>query len=91
MNYAVNIFVWLKVVQTNCKQGDKLKTEPKEGMIFMRKFQIPKAPRTTSKSIRMPNEIIEGIEEAITGKDCTFTAFVVEACRVALENLREAK
>jgi hypothetical protein len=29
------------------------------------------------------------VEEAIRGKDCTFTAFVVEAVRVALENLRE--
>ena len=29
------------------------------------------------------------VEAAIRGKDCTFTAFVVEAVRVALENLRE--
>lgn len=55
----------------------------------MRKFQIPKIPPTTSKSIRMPNDLIDEVEEAIKGKDCTFTAFVVEAVRVALENLRE--
>lgn len=29
------------------------------------------------------------MEEAIRGTDCTFTAFVVEAVRVALENLAE--
>ena len=29
------------------------------------------------------------VEEAIQGTDCTFNAFVVEAVRVALENLRE--
>ncbi len=55
----------------------------------MAKFKIPKIPPTTSKSIRFPNDIIEDVEKAIQGKDCTFTAFVVEATRVALENLRE--
>lgn len=55
----------------------------------MATFRIPKIPPTTSKSIRFPNNIIEEVEEAIRGKDCTFTAFVVEATRVALENLRE--
>ena len=46
-------------------------------------------PPTTTKSIRFPNNVIEGVEEAIKGKDCTFTAFVVEAVRVALENIKE--
>lgn len=55
----------------------------------MAKFKIPKIPPTTSKSIRFPNDIIEEVEKAIHGKDCTFTAFVVEATRVALETLRE--
>ena len=31
------------------------------------------------------------VEEAIRGTDCTFSAFVVEAVRVALENLQEQK
>ena len=55
----------------------------------MRKFEIPKTPRSTNKSVRFPNDIIEEVEEAIREKDCTFTAFVVEATRVALENLKE--
>lgn len=55
----------------------------------MRKFEIPKTPRSTTKSVRFPNDIIEEVEEAIREKDCTFTAFVVEATRVALENLKE--
>ena len=55
----------------------------------MAKFKIPKIPPTTSKSIRFPNDIIEEVEKAIQGKDCTFTAFVVEATRVALETLWE--
>ncbi len=53
----------------------------------MKKFKIPSIPPTTSKSIRFPNDVIEKVEEAIQGKNCTFTAFVVEAVRVALENL----
>ena len=55
----------------------------------MKKFQIPAVPPTTNKCIRFPNNIIEEVELAIEGKQCTFTAFVVEAVRVALENLKE--
>lgn len=55
----------------------------------MQRFQIPKVPRTETKSVRFPVDIIQQVETAIQGKDCTFTAFVVEAVRVALNNLRE--
>ena len=55
----------------------------------MKKFKIPSIPPTTNKSIRFPNDIIEAVEDAIKGRDCTFTAFVVEAVRTALENLEE--
>ena len=52
-------------------------------------FKIPSTPSSTNKSIRFPNDIINNVENAIKGKDCTFSAFVVEAVRVALENLDE--
>ena len=55
----------------------------------MKKFKIPNTPSSTNKSIRFPDDLIEQVEEAIRGQDCTFSAFVVEAVRVALENLRE--
>ncbi len=46
-------------------------------------------PHTTNKCIRFPNNIIEEVESVIKGKDCTFSAFVIEAVKVALANLRE--
>ena len=55
----------------------------------MRKFKIPAIPQSTSKSIRFPNDVIDEVEEVIRGTNCTFSAFVVEAVRVALENLKE--
>ena len=55
----------------------------------MKKFKIPVVPATTNKCIRFPNNLIEDVEKEITGKDCTFSAFVIEAVRVALENLHE--
>jgi len=55
----------------------------------MKKFKIPSIPPTTNKCIRFPNNIIDDVENAIKGKNCTFTAFVVEAVRVALENIKE--
>ena len=51
----------------------------------MRKFKIPKPEYT----IRFPNSVIDAVEEAIRGTECTFSAFVIEATRVALENLLE--
>lgn len=57
----------------------------------MKKFKVPTTPSTTNKCIRFPNDVIEQVEDAIRGKDCTFTAFVIEAVRVALENLEEDK
>ena len=55
----------------------------------MKKFKIPSIPPTTNKCIRFPNDVIENVENAIKGKICTFTAFVIEAVKVALENLKE--
>ena len=57
----------------------------------MREFKIPSIPPTTSKCIRFPNDIIEEVEKDIQGKNCTFSAFVIEAVRVALEDLKEEK
>lgn len=55
----------------------------------MKNFKIPSIPPTTNKCIRFPNDIIEKVESSIVGKDCTFSAFVIEAVRVALENLED--
>lgn len=60
-------------------------------MARKRKFQIPAIPPTTSKSIRFPNDIIEGVEKAIQGTTCNFSAFVVEATRLALEDLQDSE
>lgn len=55
----------------------------------MKKFKIPTTPSTTHKCIRFPNNVIDNVEKAIRGKECTFTAFVIEAVKDALENLDE--
>ncbi len=55
----------------------------------MGNFKIPSIPPTTNKTIRFPNDVIEQVENAIQGKDCTFSAFVIAAVRAALENIEE--
>lgn len=55
----------------------------------MGKFQIPRTPATTNKTIRFPNDVIERVEAAIAGKECTFSAFIIEAVRVALQDIEE--
>lgn len=59
-------------------------------MTRKRKFKIPAVPPTTSKSIRFPNDVIEEVENAIRGTTCNFSAFVVEATRLALEDLKDS-
>lgn len=59
-------------------------------MVRKRKFKIPAIPPTTSKSIRFPNDVIEEVENAIRGTTCNFSAFVVEATRLALEDLKDS-
>lgn len=54
-------------------------------------FSIPKTPRSTTKSIRFPNEVIDQVNDAIAGTDCDFTKFVVAAVRSALVSLEEQK
>ena len=53
-------------------------------------FQIkPDKRETENKTIRFPVELIEEIEQAIRGKDVTFSGFVLQACRYALDNLKD--
>ncbi|MBR4288773.1 MAG: hypothetical protein IKT50_04990 [Clostridia bacterium] len=55
----------------------------------MGNFKIPSIPPTTNKTVRFPNDVIAQVEKAIEGKDCTFSAFVVAAVRLALSDLKE--
>jgi hypothetical protein len=55
----------------------------------MARFKIPNTPPTVNKTVRFPNDVVEGVEKAIQGKECTFSAFVIAAVRAALEDLQE--
>ncbi|SHJ24730.1 YlcI/YnfO family protein [Pseudobutyrivibrio xylanivorans] len=46
---------------------------------------------TENKTVRFPLDLIHRIEEAITGKDVTFSGFVIQACEFALENMEKDK
>lgn len=54
-------------------------------------FQIPSRPPTVNKTIRFPSDVVEEVEKAIQSKDCTFSAFVIAAVRMALEELQETE
>ena len=55
----------------------------------MGKFKIPENPPTVNKTIRFPSDVVDDVENAIKGKDCTFSAFVIAAVRAALEDMKE--
>ena len=53
----------------------------------MGKFKIPETPPTINKTVRFPSDVVDRVEAAIQGKECTFSAFVIAAVRAALEDL----
>lgn len=55
----------------------------------MGRFQIPSTPPTVNKTIRFPSDVVEEVEQAIQGRNCTFSAFVIAAVRTALEEIQE--
>ena len=51
-------------------------------------FQIkPDRKETENKTVRFPVELIDKIEKALVGKNATFSAFVIQACEYALDNM----
>lgn len=51
-------------------------------------FQLKSAKKESeNKTIRFPLELINRIENALVGKDATFSAFVIQACEYALDNM----
>ena len=54
----------------------------------MAKFKIPSTPPTVNKTIRFPSDVVDEVEHAIQGKECTFSAFVIAAVRAALDDLK---
>ncbi len=55
----------------------------------MGKFQIPIIPPTVNKTVRFPIDVVDQVEQAIQGKQTTFSAFVIAAVRAALEDLQQ--
>lgn len=53
----------------------------------MGKFKIPENPPTVNKTVRFPSNLVDEVEQAIQGKDCTFSGFVIAAVRAALDEL----
>lgn len=55
-------------------------------------FQIkPNKKETENKTIRFPIPLIDKIEKAISGKDVTFSKFVIQACEYALNDMKKDK
>lgn len=46
---------------------------------------------TENKTIRFPVPLVEEIEAVIQKNDVTFSGFVIQACRYALDNLNTSK
>lgn len=79
MHILPRIIGIIKAIQMHCE------------VVIMAKFKVPSTPPTVNKTIRIPSDVVAGVEKAIQGKDCTFSAFVIAAIRAALENLEDSE
>lgn len=53
-------------------------------------FEIkPNRKESENKTIRFPIQVIDRVNEAITGKDVSFSNFVIQAVEYALDNMEE--
>jgi len=46
---------------------------------------------TINKTVRFPLQLVERIEHAISGEEVSFSAFVIQACEYALNNMEDNK
>ena len=51
----------------------------------------PNRKETDNRTIRFPLPVIEQINNAIAGKDISFSKFVIQACEYALSEMEENK
>lgn len=85
--YQICIAFVMHISETNCRKIEAIQMYCE--VIMMGRFQIPNTPPTINKTIRFPSDVVEEVEKAIQGKECTFSAFVIAAVRAALEDLKE--
>ena len=48
---------------------------------------VVRKPENSNKTIRMPNSMIEKMEEIAARKDISFNQLVIQCCEYALSNL----
>ena len=55
-------------------------------------FQIqPNKKESENKTIRVPLPLIERINQALVGREVSFSSFVIQACEFALDNLEDSE
>ena len=55
-------------------------------------FQLkPNRKESENKTIRFPVELIDRIDKAIVNQDVTFSSFVIQACKYALNDMDTSK
>lgn len=55
-------------------------------------FRIkPDKKESENKTIRFPLSLLNNIENAISGKNVTFSGFVIQACEYALDNMEKER
>lgn len=52
-------------------------------------FKIPTPMNSINKTIRFPINVVEDVEDLIKGTNCTFSAFVIEAVKSAVNYIKD--
>ena len=52
-------------------------------------FDVKKVETTTSKSLRMPNDLLEQLEKLAYEKNTSLSKVIIKCCEYAIENLKK--
>ncbi len=52
-------------------------------------FKVKEKSDSSNKTVRLPNDLIERLEELAKDKNLSFSGIVTQCCEYALDNLEE--
>lgn len=54
-------------------------------------FKVKEKSDSSNKTVRLPNDLIERLEELAKDKNLSFSGIVIQCCEYALDNLDDEK
>ena len=75
-NIILSAYIIISVFMLKSMRGEKM-------------FKVKEKSDSSNKTVRLPNDLIERLEELAKDKNLSFSGIVIQCCEYALDNLEE--